>query len=64
MGVRCAKVEFCAAIAAVLKGYWVELGDGDGEKSVKRAEEQLQRGLGLEKGLKLREPLASKLVKR
>jgi hypothetical protein len=64
MGVRFAKVEFCAAIAALLKGYWVELGDGDGEKGVKKAEEQLQRGLGLEMGLKLREPLASRSGKR
>jgi hypothetical protein len=43
MGVRFTRVEFCAAIAALLKGYWVELGDGDGEESA------VAEGVGLEK---------------
>ncbi|KAF2704108.1 cytochrome P450 [Pleomassaria siparia CBS 279.74] len=64
MGSRFARIEFCAAIATICKNYTVELEDGTGQAALAKAEAQLSSGVGFEMGLKLKEPVALKFVRR
>lgn len=64
MGSRFAKIEFCAAIAVICKNYTVELEGGTGEAALRNGEAMLSSGVGFEMGLKLKEPLALRFLKR
>ncbi|KAF1948751.1 cytochrome P450 [Byssothecium circinans] len=64
MGSRFARIEFCAAVATICKDYTVELEDGTGPAALAKAEAQLSSGVSFEMGLKLKEPVALKFVRR
>lgn len=64
MGSRFARIEFCAALATICKDYTVELEEGTGEAALRKGEAQLSSGVGFEMGLKFKEPMALKFVKR
>jgi cytochrome P450 len=64
MGSRFARIEFCAAIATICRSYTVELEHGTGQDALRKAEAQLSSGVGFQMGLKLKEPIALKFVRR
>ncbi|KAF2462884.1 cytochrome P450 [Lindgomyces ingoldianus] len=64
MGSRFASIEFCAAIARIFSQYRVEFEGGTSPEALRKAEQQLSSGVGFELGLKLKDPLVVRFVKR
>ncbi|KAF2183918.1 cytochrome P450 [Zopfia rhizophila CBS 207.26] len=64
MGSRFARVEFCAGIARVFQEYSVELAGGKSDEDFRKAREMLSSGMGFEMGLKMKEAVPLRFVKR
>lgn len=64
LGSRFARVEFCAALVTICAGFTVQLVEGTDPEALKHGARKLSEGVGFEMGLKLKDPIALRFVKR